>query len=100
MYAVLLPIAVFNLFYIRRRSVYDLHHSILGFAIRLEEDSAIQRITYLNLVQTYTLSACTVDLLLFGLIMQKSNSSLVCRNWVDWLNWMELSEFKNRVLKN
>ncbi|KAL8109542.1 hypothetical protein AgCh_025599 [Apium graveolens] len=31
---------------------------------------------------------------------QKSDSSLVCQNWVDWLNWMELSEFKNRVLKN
>ncbi|KAL8105898.1 hypothetical protein AgCh_029632 [Apium graveolens] len=30
MYAVLLPITVFNLFYIRRRSVYDLHHSVLG----------------------------------------------------------------------
>lgn len=30
MYAVLLPIVVFNLFYIRRRNVYDLHHSILG----------------------------------------------------------------------
>ncbi|KAL8105899.1 lipid phosphate phosphatase 2-like [Apium graveolens] len=29
-YAVLLPIIIFNLFYIRRRSVYDLHHSILG----------------------------------------------------------------------
>ncbi|KAL2457551.1 putative lipid phosphate phosphatase 3 [Forsythia ovata] len=29
-YAVLLPIAVFLLFYIRRRDVYDLHHSILG----------------------------------------------------------------------
>ncbi|KAL8118738.1 hypothetical protein AgCh_016303 [Apium graveolens] len=41
-----------------------------------------------------------VDLLLFDLIMQKLDSSLVCRNWVDWLNWMELPEFKNRVLKN
>ncbi|KAK1359086.1 hypothetical protein POM88_043560 [Heracleum sosnowskyi] len=30
MYAVLFPIVVFNLFYIRRRNVYDLHHSILG----------------------------------------------------------------------
>ncbi|KAK1380761.1 Lipid phosphate phosphatase [Heracleum sosnowskyi] len=30
MYAVLLPIIVFILFYIWRRSVYDLHHSILG----------------------------------------------------------------------
>ncbi|XP_063939903.1 putative lipid phosphate phosphatase 3, chloroplastic [Daucus carota subsp. sativus] len=29
-YAVLLPIIVFSLFYIPRRSVYDLHHSILG----------------------------------------------------------------------
>lgn len=29
-YAVLLPIIVFSLFYLRRRSVYDLHHSILG----------------------------------------------------------------------
>ncbi|EXB89365.1 Putative lipid phosphate phosphatase 3 [Morus notabilis] len=30
MYAVLLPIVVFLLFYWRRRCVYDLHHSILG----------------------------------------------------------------------
>ncbi|KAL7001091.1 putative lipid phosphate phosphatase 3, chloroplastic [Sarracenia purpurea var. burkii] len=30
LYAVLLPIAVFLLFYVRRRDVYDLHHSILG----------------------------------------------------------------------
>ncbi|KAJ6910682.1 hypothetical protein NC652_021364 [Populus alba x Populus x berolinensis] len=30
MYAVLLPVAVFLLFYIRRKDVYDLHHSILG----------------------------------------------------------------------
>ncbi|KAM7484598.1 hypothetical protein LguiA_000607 [Lonicera macranthoides] len=29
-YGVLLPIAIFLLFYIRRRDVYDLHHSILG----------------------------------------------------------------------
>ncbi|XP_017222188.2 putative lipid phosphate phosphatase 3, chloroplastic isoform X1 [Daucus carota subsp. sativus] len=29
-YAVLLPLIVFSLFYILRRSVYDLHHSILG----------------------------------------------------------------------
>ncbi|KAL2542539.1 putative lipid phosphate phosphatase 3 [Abeliophyllum distichum] len=29
LYAVLLPIAVFLLFYLRRRDVYDLHHSIL-----------------------------------------------------------------------
>ncbi|KAL6560219.1 hypothetical protein OROHE_006226 [Orobanche hederae] len=29
LYAVLLPVIVFNLFYIWRRSVYDLHHSIL-----------------------------------------------------------------------
>ncbi|KAL8116607.1 hypothetical protein AgCh_022953 [Apium graveolens] len=28
-------------------------------------------------------SACRVNLLLFGLIMQKSDSSIVCRNWVD-----------------
>ncbi|KAL8091062.1 hypothetical protein AgCh_040242 [Apium graveolens] len=41
-----------------------------------------------------------VDLLLFDLIMQKLDSSLVCHNWIDWLNWMELPEFKNRVLKN
>lgn len=30
MYAVLLPIAVFLLFYIRRNDVYDLHNSVLG----------------------------------------------------------------------
>ncbi|XP_057962057.1 putative lipid phosphate phosphatase 3, chloroplastic isoform X2 [Malania oleifera] len=30
MYAVLLPIAIFILFYFRRRDVYDLHHGILG----------------------------------------------------------------------
>ncbi|CAL5396634.1 unnamed protein product [Camellia sinensis] len=30
LYAVLLPIVVFLLFYRRRRNVYDLHHSILG----------------------------------------------------------------------
>ncbi|KAJ9708274.1 hypothetical protein PVL29_000370 [Vitis rotundifolia] len=30
MYAVLLPIVIFILFYLRRRDVYDLHHSILG----------------------------------------------------------------------
>ncbi|BFG17122.1 hypothetical protein CerSpe_033970 [Prunus speciosa] len=30
MYAVLLPIAVFVLFYARRKDVYDLHHSTLG----------------------------------------------------------------------
>ncbi|KAK3031563.1 hypothetical protein RJ639_036362 [Escallonia herrerae] len=30
LYAVLLPIAVFLLFYIRRKDIYDLHHSILG----------------------------------------------------------------------
>lgn len=30
MYAVLLPIVVFLLYYLRRRCVYDLHHSILG----------------------------------------------------------------------
>ncbi|XP_041015106.1 lipid phosphate phosphatase 2-like isoform X3 [Juglans microcarpa x Juglans regia] len=30
MYAVLLPIAIFLLFYIHRKDVYDLHHSILG----------------------------------------------------------------------
>ncbi|GAB2280031.1 Putative lipid phosphate phosphatase 3, chloroplastic [Dionaea muscipula] len=30
LYAVLLPIAIFVLFYIRRRNVYDLHHAILG----------------------------------------------------------------------
>ncbi|KAF7808836.1 lipid phosphate phosphatase 2-like isoform X1 [Senna tora] len=30
LYAVLLPIAVFLLFYMRRRCVYDLHHSVLG----------------------------------------------------------------------
>ncbi|KAL9453301.1 hypothetical protein AB3S75_008995 [Citrus x aurantiifolia] len=30
MYAVLLPIAIFLLCYLRRRDVYDLHHSILG----------------------------------------------------------------------
>ncbi|KAF5442359.1 hypothetical protein F2P56_035024 [Juglans regia] len=30
MYAVLLPIAIFLLFYIRRKDVYDLHHGILG----------------------------------------------------------------------
>ncbi|KAK6921694.1 Phosphatidic acid phosphatase type 2/haloperoxidase [Dillenia turbinata] len=30
LYAVLLPIGVFILFYVRRRDVYDLHHSILG----------------------------------------------------------------------
>uniref|UniRef100_A0A5B7BE02 Putative lipid phosphate phosphatase 2 n=1 Tax=Davidia involucrata TaxID=16924 RepID=A0A5B7BE02_DAVIN len=37
MYAVLLPIAIFVLFYLRRRDVYDLHHSILGllFAVLL-----------------------------------------------------------------
>lgn len=29
-YAVLLPIAIFYLFYIRRRDAYDLHHGILG----------------------------------------------------------------------
>ncbi|KAL0430186.1 UNVERIFIED_CONTAM: Lipid phosphate phosphatase 1 [Sesamum radiatum] len=29
-YAVLLPIAIFLLYYLRRRDVYDLHHSILG----------------------------------------------------------------------
>ncbi|XP_074347058.1 acetolactate synthase small subunit 2, chloroplastic-like [Apium graveolens] len=31
---------------------------------------------------------------------QKSDSSLVCRNWVGLLNWMELSKFKNRVTAN
>ncbi|XAR52457.1 Phosphatidate phosphatase [Bertholletia excelsa] len=30
MYAVLLPIVIFVLFYIRKRNVYDLHHAILG----------------------------------------------------------------------
>lgn len=30
MYAVLVPIAIFVLFYARRKDVYDLHHSILG----------------------------------------------------------------------
>ncbi|KAI4313881.1 hypothetical protein L6164_026827 [Bauhinia variegata] len=30
LYAVLLPIAVFLFFYLRRRDVYDLHHSVLG----------------------------------------------------------------------
>ncbi|XP_011022565.1 PREDICTED: putative lipid phosphate phosphatase 3, chloroplastic isoform X1 [Populus euphratica] len=30
MYAVLLPVAIFLLFYTRRKDVYDLHHSILG----------------------------------------------------------------------
>ncbi|GAV75743.1 PAP2 domain-containing protein, partial [Cephalotus follicularis] len=30
LYAILLPIAIFLFFYIRRRDVYDLHHSILG----------------------------------------------------------------------
>ncbi|KAI4357739.1 hypothetical protein L6164_001670 [Bauhinia variegata] len=30
LYAVLLPIAVFLFFYMRRRDVYDLHHSVLG----------------------------------------------------------------------
>uniref|UniRef100_A0A5B6Z781 Putative lipid phosphate phosphatase 2 isoform X2 n=1 Tax=Davidia involucrata TaxID=16924 RepID=A0A5B6Z781_DAVIN len=30
LYAVLLPIAIFLLFYFRRRDVYDLHHAILG----------------------------------------------------------------------
>ncbi|CAA2991870.1 lipid phosphate phosphatase 2-like [Olea europaea subsp. europaea] len=30
LYAVLLPIAIFLLFYIRRKDVYDLHHGILG----------------------------------------------------------------------
>ncbi|KAG8366668.1 hypothetical protein BUALT_Bualt17G0103500 [Buddleja alternifolia] len=30
LYAVLLPIAIFILYYLRRRDVYDLHHSILG----------------------------------------------------------------------
>ncbi|KAF1861112.1 hypothetical protein Lal_00000531 [Lupinus albus] len=30
LYAILLPMAVFLLFYMRRRDVYDLHHSILG----------------------------------------------------------------------
>ncbi|XP_050375404.1 lipid phosphate phosphatase 2-like isoform X3 [Argentina anserina] len=30
MYAVLLPIVIFLLFYARRKDVYDLHHSILG----------------------------------------------------------------------
>ncbi|GFP79164.1 lipid phosphate phosphatase 1 [Phtheirospermum japonicum] len=29
-YAVLLPIAIFVFFYLRRRDVYDLHHAILG----------------------------------------------------------------------
>lgn len=29
-YAVLLPILIFVFFYIRRKNVYDLHHSILG----------------------------------------------------------------------
>ncbi|KAJ8758499.1 hypothetical protein K2173_000220 [Erythroxylum novogranatense] len=32
LYAILLPIAIFILFYLRRRDVYDLHHSILGLA--------------------------------------------------------------------
>ncbi|CAL5338849.1 unnamed protein product [Camellia sinensis] len=37
LYAVLLPIVVFLLFYRRRRNVYDLHHSILGllFAVMI-----------------------------------------------------------------
>lgn len=30
MYAVLLPVAIFLLYYVRRKDVYDLHHSILG----------------------------------------------------------------------
>lgn len=30
LYAVLLPITIFFLFYLRRKDVYDLHHSILG----------------------------------------------------------------------
>ncbi|XP_073301427.1 lipid phosphate phosphatase 2-like [Primulina huaijiensis] len=30
LYAVLLPIVIFVLYYLRRRDVYDLHHSILG----------------------------------------------------------------------
>lgn len=30
MYSILLPVAIFLLFYIRRKDVYDLHHSILG----------------------------------------------------------------------
>ncbi|XP_052187238.1 lipid phosphate phosphatase 2-like isoform X2 [Diospyros lotus] len=30
MYAVLLPIVIFLIFYLRRRDVYDLHHSVLG----------------------------------------------------------------------
>ena len=30
MYAVLLPIVIFVLVYLRRRDVYDLHHAILG----------------------------------------------------------------------
>ncbi|CAK9151280.1 unnamed protein product [Ilex paraguariensis] len=30
MYAALLPIAIFLVFYLRRKDVYDLHHSILG----------------------------------------------------------------------
>lgn len=30
LYAVLLPIAIFFLYYLRRKDVYDLHHSILG----------------------------------------------------------------------
>ncbi|KAL8549535.1 hypothetical protein ACS0TY_008390 [Phlomoides rotata] len=30
LYAVLLPIAIFGLYYLRRRDIYDLHHSILG----------------------------------------------------------------------
>jgi hypothetical protein len=33
LYAVLLPVAVFLLVYIRRKDVYDLHHSILGNSI-------------------------------------------------------------------
>ncbi|KAL0372656.1 UNVERIFIED_CONTAM: Lipid phosphate phosphatase 1 [Sesamum calycinum] len=31
LYAVLLPIAIFVLYYLRRKDVYDLHHSILGW---------------------------------------------------------------------
>ncbi|CAA2949625.1 lipid phosphate phosphatase 2-like [Olea europaea subsp. europaea] len=30
LYAILLPVAIFLFFYIRRKDVYDLHHSILG----------------------------------------------------------------------
>ena len=38
MYAVLLPIVIFLLVYIRRGDVYDLHHSTLGMIVIIQPE--------------------------------------------------------------